>query len=146
MIDGFKLSENLVQFHEGKLTWEEAIRYAAKPLLDGDYIEESYVDAMIASVKEYGPYIVIAPNMAMPHARPEQGSKKLGFSVTLFEEGIDFGETEDLRARLFVSLSCVDADTHLKMMQSLVMVLGDDEAFNKILNSTDKQELLDLFQ
>lgn len=39
-------------------------------------IEPRYIDAMINTVKEIGPYIVIAPGIAMPHARPEAGAKK----------------------------------------------------------------------
>ena len=36
-------------------------------------IEERYIDGMIETVKNLGPYIVIAPGVALPHARPEDG-------------------------------------------------------------------------
>lgn len=145
MIDGFKLTEELVQLTKGFSSWEDAIRFSAKPLVEGKFIEETYVDAMISSVKEYGPYIVIAPNIAMPHARPEAGSLKVGFAVTLCEDAVAFGETEDTHARLMVTLSCVSADTHLKMIQALVDVLGDPDKMELILKATTKEELLKLF-
>lgn len=40
---------------------------------------------MIESVEEYGPYIVIGPHLALAHARPEDGSLKLGLSLSIFE-------------------------------------------------------------
>ena len=114
MIEGFKLTEELISFKDGFKTWEEAVRFSSKTLLEQGFIEESYVDSMIDSVNEFGPYIVIAPNIAMPHARPESGSKKVGFAVTLYENPISFSDLPEHQARLFVTLSCVNADTHLK--------------------------------
>lgn len=36
-------------------------------------IEENYKEDIIACVEKYGPYIVIAPNIAMPHS--QEGAK-----------------------------------------------------------------------
>jgi len=146
MIDGFNLTEELVSFAKGFENWEDAIRASSKGLLEQGFIKESYVDSMIESVKEYGPYIVIAPNIAMPHARPEAGSNKVGFAVMLCEEPVSFSDAPEHKARVFVTLSCVNADTHLKMLQALVGVLGDDDKFNQILNATTKEEILSLFE
>ena len=145
MIEGFTLSEDLITFEKGFRSWEDAIIASSQGLLKQGFIEQSYVDSMISSVKEFGPYIVIAPNIAMPHARPEAGSNKVGFAVMLCEEAVSFGDTPELQARLLITLSCVNADTHLKMLQELVMVLADEEKFNKILNSKTKEEILSIF-
>ncbi|MBS5000785.1 PTS sugar transporter subunit IIA, partial [Holdemania filiformis] len=55
-------------FCEGFSDWTEAIKAAAAPLLAEGIIENTYVDAIIENVKEYGPYIIIAPEVAMPHS------------------------------------------------------------------------------
>jgi PTS system ascorbate-specific IIA component len=146
MIEDFTLTEDLVRFEKGFSNWEDAIKVSSKGLLELGFIEESYVESMIDSVKEFGPYIVIAPNIAMPHARPEAGSKKVGFAVMVCEEPVSFSDKPEHQARLLVTLSCVNADTHLKMLQALVMVLGDDDKFKQILAAKTKQEIIDLFQ
>ncbi len=146
MIEGFALSKELISFEKGFDNWEEAIVASSKGLLEQGFIVQSYVDSMIDSVKEYGPYIVIAPNIAMPHARPEAGSKKVGFAVTLCEEAVRFSEAPEHQARLLVTLSCVNADTHLQMLQALVGVLADEEKFEAILNAKTKEEILDIFK
>jgi PTS system ascorbate-specific IIA component len=146
MIEGFKLTEELISFENGFESWEDAIRFSSISLLEQGFIEQSYIESMIDSVNEYGPYIVIAPNIAMPHARPESGSKKVGFAVTLYRDPVAFSELPEHQARLFVTLSCVNAETHLKMLQALVEVLADEEKFNAILNSKTKQEILNIFK
>ncbi len=49
--------------------WTEAITIASRPFYGkGKTIEQGYVQAMIDSVNELGPYIVIAPEIAIAHA------------------------------------------------------------------------------
>ncbi|ASB91008.1 Protein-N(pi)-phosphohistidine--sugar phosphotransferase [Bacillus sonorensis] len=60
------LTEKTIQMAERTESWEEAIRLAAKPLLDQELIKEHYIDAMIDNVKTLGPYMIIGPEIAIP--------------------------------------------------------------------------------
>ena len=52
-------------------TWEDAIRQASEPLSLGQgAILGGYIDSMIDSVKELGPYIILMPGFALAHAAP----------------------------------------------------------------------------
>lgn len=62
-------------------SWQEAVQLSAAPLLAAQAIGSEYVDAIIRSHEEIGPYYVLAPGLAMPHARPEQGVHKTGLSL-----------------------------------------------------------------
>lgn len=145
MISGFELTKDFIQFEDEVKDWEEAIVKSSKPLLDAGLIEKSYVKAMIDSVKEYGPYIVIAPNVAMPHARPETGSKKVGFSILKLKNPVAFSEEEGHKVQLLIALSCADANTHIEILQALVMILSDEEKNNKLFNAKTIEEILDVF-
>ncbi|MCT4604598.1 MAG: PTS sugar transporter subunit IIA [Marinisporobacter sp.] len=145
MIEGFKLTKEFIQFENEVSNWEEAIIKSAKPLLEGDLIEQSYVDAMVDSVKEHGPYIVIAPNIAMPHARPETGSKKVGFSILKLEKPVAFSEEEEHKVQLLISLSCADANTHIEILQAIVGVLSDQEKYDYIFNAKTAEEMVKVF-
>ncbi len=145
MIAGFKLTEDFIQFEEEVSTWEDAITKSSKPLLDKGFIEQSYVDAMIDSVKEHGPYIVIAPNIALPHARPEAGSNKVGFSILKLDKPVAFSKEDDHKAQLLIALSCVDSTTHLEILQSIVTILSDEEKNNAIFNAKKVEEILYIF-
>lgn len=145
MIEGFVLTEDLISFQQGSFSWEDAIRMTGKPLVENGYVQPAYVDAMVDVVNTYGPYIVIAPMIAMPHARPEAGAIKVGFGITIFDQSVAFGDTDDLNARLFVTLSCTSSDTHLQMMQALIDVLGDEDKVQTLLTTKDKNVVLDIF-
>ncbi len=145
MINGFKLDPSLVVFKDSFETWEDAIKSSAKPLKEQGYLTDDYVKAMIESVNTHGPYIVIAPNIAMPHARPEDGAKKVGFSVTITQKPVEFSEDPSHHAQLLVTLSCVDSDTHLQMMQALVDVLGDPDNIDKLVKADSPDTVVELF-
>ncbi len=145
MIKGFELTADYIQFFEEAKDWEEAVQLSAEPLLNGGEIKQSYIDGMIESVKEHGPYIVIAPNIALPHARPETGSLKIGYSIMKLNKSVSFLEDGSADAQLFIALSCVDADTHLEILQEIVTILSDQEKHDAIFAATTKEEMLKLF-
>lgn len=145
MIQGFELTEEYVQFFDEMSTWEEAVQASAEPLLKGGQIKQSYIDGMIESVKEHGPYIVIAPNIAIPHARPETGSVEIGYSIMVLKKPVSFTEDGQNDAALFIALSCVDSDRHIEMLQSIVMVISEQEQQDAILAASTKEEILALF-
>ena len=66
---------------ESVQNWEEAIRIAAESLLQDQSITENYVQKMISNVREMGPYIVISNDIAIPHARPEDGVLKTAVAI-----------------------------------------------------------------
>lgn len=146
MIQGFQLEAQHIQFFEAFDSWEEGIRLSAAPLLKEGYIKESYVEGMIRSVKEHGPYIVIAPNIAIPHARPEMGSVKVGFCFTKVEKPISFTNDEENKATLLITLSCVNADQHMEMLQGIVTVLSDMDKQQQLFDARTVEEVLQVFR
>jgi len=145
MIKNFELKENYIQFFESFDSWEEAVQVSAQPLLNGGQIAQSYIDGMIESVKEHGPYIVIAPNIALPHARPETGSIEIGYSVMKLEKPVSFLDDGSADASLFIALSCVDSNTHVEMLQEIVIILSDPVKHDAVFAATTKDELLSIF-
>lgn len=145
MIKDFKLTEDFIQFVDTFDSWEEAVKVSSEPLLKKGLIQQSYIDGMIESVKEHGPYIVIAPNIALPHARPETGSVKIGYSVMLVKEPVSFKEDKSADARLFIALSCVDDTTHVEMLQEIVTILSDQVKHDAIFEAKTKEEILTIF-
>ncbi|MDU5922854.1 MAG: PTS sugar transporter subunit IIA, partial [Finegoldia magna] len=54
------IKKELIRIEDHANDWKDAIRIAAKSLLDNGYINEQYVADMIKSVEDAGPYIVLA--------------------------------------------------------------------------------------
>lgn len=145
MIAGFELTKDFILFEKEISSWQDAIIKSSEPLLKEGLVEESYIDAMIDSVKEHGPYIVIAPNIAIPHARPEAGAKKSGFSILKLEKPVPFSEKEEHKVQLLISLSCVNSTTHIEILQAIITILSDQEKHDLIFNAKTVEEIMRIF-
>lgn len=120
--------------------WKDAIMRSAKPLLDENYIESRYVKAMIESVEDYGPYIVIGPSIALAHARPEDGAKKLGVSIMTLAHPINFGNPENDPVKIIFCLAAVDNYSHLNVMKSVVRLINDQDKVERLADISDINE------
>jgi len=138
------LKEELIQQVDSVSTWQDAVGLAAQPLLAHGYIEESYIQAMIASINETGPYIVLAPKVAVPHASPDSGVHQLGISLLQVKEPVDFSEDDDddKKVQLIFVLAAVDSTAHLRALQELALILDDEEAIDSLIAASDPREIL----
>ncbi|MDI3092490.1 BglG family transcription antiterminator [Priestia megaterium] len=140
------LQEPFLQLTDSADDWKAAVRLAAKPLLNYEYIEPSYVEAMIKSVEQLGPYIVIAPKVALPHARPEEGVNRVGMSMLRLKEPVYFSTEKQHGAQLIIVLAATDNETHLKALSQLSMMLSENDNIDKLVAMNTKQEMLALIE
>ena len=101
-------------------TWEEAIRLAAEPLLSCGAVLPSYVDGMVQTVLDHGPYIVIDDGFALPHARPEAGAVRPCMALTVLDAPVDLrGQS----VQVLLALAAVDNTAHLDAMRELAELI-----------------------
>ena len=134
-----------VQICEKANDWREAIKISVQPLEQGGYVKSCYKDGIIENVEKLGPYIMIADEIAMPHARPEQGAIETQIGITLFREGVRF-DGKETTARLFVTLAAKDSDSHVDALVKISELLSDDETVEAILEASDVQKLYHYFE
>lgn len=133
----------LIKLNVEATNWEEAIRKSTDVLVENRKVMPSYIDGMIETTKEAGPYIVITKHVAMPHARPEAGAKEIAISIATLREPVVFGNKENDPVKYIFGLSALDNQTHLNAMVELVDLLDRPE-FYKILDQADSpQEVFD---
>lgn len=138
------LKQENVQIYNKDTDWEEAIRISVKPLEDGGYVTPAYKEEIIANVKDLGPYIVLSEDIALPHARPEQGVLESQMAVTLFKKPVAFNEDYPA-TKLFVALAAGDGEKHLSALASLMELFQDDERVQAILDAEDQESLFRFF-
>ncbi len=138
------LTKEFIQLQNRVDNWKDAIKVAAEPLLQNQYILEEYIDEMIVNVEKLGPYIVIAPKIAIPHARPEAGVKQLGMSLLQLKESVSFSEKQEHAANLIIVLAAIDNETHLKALAQLSEMLSEQKNVEMLIHSDSKDKLLEM--
>ncbi|MBP2643651.1 MAG: phosphoenolpyruvate-dependent sugar phosphotransferase system, 2 family protein [Firmicutes bacterium] len=140
------VDQNRVTFARCFGTWEDAVAAAAKPLLEQKAIEQEYVTAIIDSIKKYGPYIVIAPNIALPHAQGGIGVKETSISFLKVEEPVHFSDDPEHDARLIFLLASVNSEDHLEKLAELVEEISDNDLVERLLTIKNIDDLKEILQ
>ena len=128
------LSEDNVSFHYPAETWEDVIRHGGQLMVDAGFTDPTYTEAMIDVVRDMGPYIVLAPGLAMPHARPEMGAKQVGTALVTLEKPIDFGSPENDPVSVAVFLCAPNKDEHIQLLTYIATLFEDEEFLDAAVN------------
>ncbi|EHB1881685.1 PTS transporter subunit EIIA, partial [Salmonella enterica subsp. enterica serovar Typhimurium] len=116
---GTWLSDATITLQESVETWPQALEICGKPLLDAGVIAPEYLTAIVQQHQKLGPYYVLAPGLAMPHARPEEGAKGLGLSLLKLQHGVSFGADEFDPVDIIIMLAAPDKHSHIEMISAL---------------------------
>ena len=128
------LSEDNVSFRYPAETWEDVIRHGGQLMVDAGFTDPTYTEAMIDVVRDMGPYIVLAPGLAMPHARPEMGAKQVGTALVTLEKPIDFGSPENDPVSVAVFLCAPNKDEHIQLLTDIATLFEDEEFLDAAVN------------
>lgn len=126
-------------------TWQEAIYEAGKLLYESNAVTHEYVDAMIKVAEEFGPYIVIAPGIALPHAATEAGAKQSALSLIKLASPINFGNPDHDPVRLVIGLSAVDKQAHMAALQTLARLFMSKDLVNQLFNAESINSVMETF-
>jgi transcriptional antiterminator/mannitol/fructose-specific phosphotransferase system IIA component (Ntr-type) len=124
--------------------WPEVVEEAAKPLLMSGAIEREYVLAMMEIIRIYGPYVVIAPRIALLHARPEQGVNRVCMSLITLEKPINFGHPRFDPVEVAFVLGATDDFKHINALHQLTSLLRDERKIESICEARSKIEALQI--
>lgn len=138
------LTKKTVIVEETCDTWQNAVLKGGELLKNTGSIEECYIAAMRESVEKNGPYMVIAPGIALLHARPQDGVNEACMSLQILKHGVPFGHEERDPVTLVFAFGAVDAESHLKALQQLMELFNDEELLTKLKHAQNVEEALSL--
>ena len=107
-------------------TWEEAVRQAGDLLVREGDCDPSYVQDMVDTVRELGPYIVVTPGVALAHARPKGSVARNGIAVATFPDGVRFGNPDNDPVYVVFAIAAVTDEEHLGLFQEVAGFLGTE--------------------
>jgi PTS system ascorbate-specific IIA component len=140
-LDLLSAIDDRVMVVESVRDWVEAVRLAGAMLVASGVVEERYVDAMVKVTQELGPYAVLAPGVAMPHARPEDGAKRIGLSILVIKNGVNFGSPND-PVYVVIGFAAIDKTSHLGVLKELAELLDTPDIVEKLRNTSSREEVV----
>ena len=127
-------------------SWQAAVELCGGLLVESGVAEERYVPAMVRTVEELGPYVVIAPGVAIPHARPENGAIKPGISLVILQEPVEFGSEENDPVDLLFGFATTGADAHDELNTALADFIGKQENLERLRRVRTEEEARDVLR
>ena len=135
------LKEEWIKLEVEAENWEDAIEKAGIDLVRDKVIRKKYIEAMKKTVREIGPYFVITKNVAIPHARSEEGAIKTGVSLVTLKNPVNFGNTENDPVKYIFCLSVKNDNEHIEILKDLSELLEDKEFFRLLEKRKNREEI-----
>ncbi|UHP10024.1 BglG family transcription antiterminator [Listeria marthii] len=135
------LPKERITFQESVADWREAIQVASKSLQQEGYISRNYQHAMIENIEKLGPYIVIAPGIALPHASVDDGAYRVGMSLLRLDKPVSFSSKAKDQVKLIIVLASIDSYTHINALSQLTNLIMKHHLLEQIEQAESAAEI-----
>src|SRR5438094_6376505 len=139
---GQLLTPQTIRLRVSAVDRSEVVQQAGALLVASGGVEERYVTAMNQVLAKLGPYMVIVPGVALLHARPEDGAKRLCMSLLTLEPPVPFGNPDNDPVTVAVALAAADNDSHIEALAELAALLATERTMAKIRDATSVEDRL----
>ena len=126
--------------------WRQAVRAAGDLLVETGAATARYVDAIVGAVEDLGPYIVLAPGIAIAHARPEDGATAVGFALVTLAEPVAFGSRANDPVDLVFAFASPDAERHISALAALADFIESGANTERMRAARTDDELSDVIK
>lgn len=121
--------------------WRAAVRAAGAALHRAGFTTAHYAQEMIRMIEEHGPYVVIAPGLALAHARPGSDVLADGFAIVTLAHPVNFGHPHNDPVSVVLGLAVTTADDHIAAVAELANVFNDSSAIDELAAATTAEQV-----
>jgi PTS system ascorbate-specific IIA component len=137
------LPDDGVQLGATAADWRAAVGLAGAALARTGAAAPEYAIEMMRMIDEHGPYVVIAPGLALAHARPGPEVLSDGLSAVTLATPVSFGHPYNDPVSVVIGLAAGYA-THLSVVAALANVFNDSDAVERLAAATSPGEVRDI--
>jgi PTS system ascorbate-specific IIA component len=112
--------------------WRAAVQLTGAALTTSGATTAEYAHEMIRMIEEHGPYVVIAPGLALAHARPGPAVRRDGLAVVTLATPVAFGNAHNDPVRVVLGLAVASPEHHLPLVAELANVFNDSDAIARL--------------
>jgi PTS system ascorbate-specific IIA component len=121
--------------------WREAVALAGHALSQAGAATPGYTAEMVRMIDEHGPYIVVAPGLALAHARPGPEVLADGLSVVTLGSPVEFGHPYNDPVQVVLGLAISTSERHLQAIAQLANVFNDSDAVARLAEAGSADEV-----
>lgn len=115
-------------------TWEDVIQYGVLKMTKLNFVDMSYADNIISTIKQHGPYMIITKNIALPHAKVEHNNFKTGLYVLYLKYPVIFPERKRVKLLFFLYINPKDSN---ELIDKILQIIDKGYDLTKIENLED---------
>ena len=135
------LGQGSIKLQQSCVSWRETFELAGLGLVESSRTTSAYIQEMIQAFEELGPYMVIAPGIALAHGRPSESVLETGLSLVTLSTPVVFGSTSNDPVSLVIGLAAVDHESHIDLMAALSELLMSEDTVNSLLGATNESQV-----
>ena len=139
-----RLTADAIELRADAADWRAAVAVAGTVLERTGAATSRYGNEMVRMIEEHGPYVVIAPGLALAHARPGPEVLADGLAIVTLATPVDFGHPHNDPVSVVLGLAIATADEHLAAVAELANVFNDSGAILELAAATTTDEVLRL--
>jgi ascorbate PTS system EIIA or EIIAB component len=124
--------------------WRAAVRLAGDALARSGATLPGYGAEMVRMIEEHGPYVVIAPGLALAHARPGPDVLADGLAVVTLATPVAFGHPHNDPVCVVLGLSVVSVGDHLESIAQLANIFNDASIIPALRTAKDPAEVMQI--
>jgi len=124
--------------------WRAAVTAAGDGLVRSGSTVPGYTKRMIDVIDEFGAYVVIAPGLALAHARPGPDVIAEGLSVVTLAEPVAFGHPHNDPVSVVLGLAVTTGDEHVLLVAELANLFNDPRVIPALAAATDAASIRSL--
>ncbi len=136
------LAESAIILGAEVTDWRAAVREAGRALANAEVAKPGYADEMIRMIEEHGPYVVIAPGLALAHARPGPEVLADGLAVVTLATPVAFGHPHNDPVHVVLGLAIKSPAGHLESIAAVANIFNDSSAVDELRAATTTAEVL----
>lgn len=140
------LNNDAVEVNVPVSSWRDAVTKVGNILVRNGKVEVPFINSMIEVVEEFGPYMILIPEVAFFHGRPSSDVHEACLSLITFANPVYFSEYDNQKISCAFGFGAIDNESHLKMLMDVSGLLQDEKFIDLIQNHGSKDDILKIIQ
>ena len=140
------LTAAAIELRADAADWRAAVGIAGSVLERIGAATGNYGGEMVRMIEEHGPYVVIAPGLALAHARPGPEVKADGLAIVTLASPVNFGHPHNDPVSVVLGLAIASSDDHLAAVAQIANVFNDSTAIEQLAAAASVDEVLRIME